>query len=61
MKHDLKYVKSYDEVRVTGESLKMVSEHPELFHGSVYVANKRFSTDRQYDKFARKAAKLVIK
>jgi len=46
---------------ITRESIKMTRDYPRFFRGSIYVSNGLFYTDRQYNRFLKKARKIKIK
>lgn len=46
---------------ITKKSIRTTRDYPQLYRGSVYVSNGLFLTDRQYNRFLKKARKLKLK
>ena len=49
------------DVPINKASIKTTRDFPWLYRGNVYVSSGRFMTDRQYNRFLKKARRIKLK
>ena len=46
---------------ITRKSIQTTRDFPQFYRGNIYVSSGRFYTDRQYNRFLKKARKIKLK